>query len=186
MGRGQKKVSDLILLEVYERRKNIWTVAKELGMCGQSVHERLVKMGKMKRINVFTDKERSVLLEKYQTYKNIGKLNDLAKTLGRTKQFMCRQAKALGLTNQKSPKPYAEKEGSNPYNKYHARVRSLRGAPKMCEACGEDRPLKQYDWANMTGEYENPNDYKRLCKKCHRKYDKNRPTLAHKPKHTSK
>ena len=30
---------------------------------------------------------------------------------------------------------------------------------------------KEYEWANMTGDYDNPKDYKRMCKKCHHKQD---------------
>lgn len=176
---GRKKVSDDVLLESYSRTGNVWEVGKEVGMCGQSVHERLVRLGKITKMNVFTDAEKTILLNEYEAFKNKGRLDDLAKKMGRTKQFVCRQAKKLGLTNKKSYRPYAEKPDSNPYNKYHSRVRSLRGSPHKCEICGEDNPRKQYDWANMTGEYENPDDYKRMCKVCHRRYDKDRPMLAH-------
>lgn len=180
MGRGQKKVSDEILLKSYEKHGNLWKVASDIGLCGQTVHERLLRLKKITKMNVFTEREKNILLSEYSDFKSRGKLGDLAKKMGRTKPFICRQAKELGLTDQKSSRPYAERENSNPYNKYHARVRSLRGAPHKCEICGEDNPRKQYDWANMTGEYENPDDYKRMCKLCHRKYDKNRVMRAHK------
>ncbi len=176
---GSKKISDEMLLESYAKYGSIWKVAKEVGLCGQSVHERLVRLGKVNKLHVFTEAEKTILLNEYQAFKNIGRLDDLAKKMGRTKQFICRQAKMLGLTNPKSLHPYAEKEGSNPYYKYHCRVRTLRGSPHKCELCGEDNPRKQYDWANMTGEYENPDDYKRMCKICHRKYDKNRVMRMH-------
>jgi hypothetical protein len=28
-----------------------------------------------------------------------------------------------------------------------------------------------YDWANVSGDYDNPMDYRRLCRKCHRIQD---------------
>jgi hypothetical protein len=28
-----------------------------------------------------------------------------------------------------------------------------------------------YEWANLTGDYQNPADYRRLCVPCHRKFD---------------
>lgn len=180
MGRGQKKVSDEALLNSYSKRGSIWKVAEDVGLCGQTVHERLVRLGKINKMNIFTDEEKSTLMNEYSSFKSKGKLDDLAKKMGRTKQFICRQARIFGLTNQHSPKPYAEKSGSNPYSKYHARVRVLRGSPHKCEICGEDSHQKQYDWANMNGQYENPSDYKRMCKICHRKYDKNRVMRAHK------
>lgn len=179
MGRGQKKVSDEVILEAYGRLCNVWLVGKEVGLCGQSVHERLMKLKVVKKINVFTEKDKKKLQTKYQTYKDHGQLDVLAKDMGRTKQFICRQARKMGLTNQNSFRPYAEKKDSNPYAKYHARVRAKKGSPHKCEVCGEHSPLKQYDWANLTGKYEDPDDYKRMCKLCHRKYDKDRVMRAH-------
>lgn len=175
---GRKKVADGVLVEAYERLGSVWKVAEEVGLCGQTVHGRLGKIGKISPMNVFLDNDKAMLVREYEAYKNRGQLVLLAKKMGRTKQFICRQARELGLTNQKSPRPYAEKEGSNPYAKLHARVRSLRGSPHKCEMCGEDSIKKHYDWANLTGDYENPDDYKRMCRKCHREYDKNRPILT--------
>src|SRR5690349_5802220 len=40
-----RKVSDDVLLESYGRLKNIWKVAAEVGLCGQSINERLIKLG---------------------------------------------------------------------------------------------------------------------------------------------
>jgi len=176
---GNKKVSDEVLVDSYARLGNLWKVAEEVGLCGQAVHERLTRLGKIRPVNVFTEEEKELLRKEYESYKNRGNLESLAQKMGRTKQFICRQARILGLTNQKSSRPYAEKEGSNPYAKLHARVRALRGSPHKCEICGEGDPRKHYDWANMTGDYENPEDYKRMCRPCHRKHDKGRPMLAH-------
>lgn len=177
---GRKKVSDEVLVESYKKHGNVWLVADEVGMCGQSVHERLVRLGVANKMNVFTDKDREKLKEKYALFKSQGKLDNLAKELGRTKQFICRQARLFGLTNSKGPHPYARKEGANPYSRYHANVRSVKGCPHKCEVCGEDNPRKWYEWANMTGRYDDPEDYKRMCRTCHRKHDKNRVMLAHK------
>lgn len=181
MGRGNKKVSDDVLLEAYSRIGNVWKVAAEIGLCGQSVHERLVTLGKINKINAFSEADKDILLKEYKAFKSSGKLNELAARMGRTKQFICRQAKALGLTNQHPvEKEWLRKDGSNPYARDHARVRARRGRPCKCEVCGTDNPRKHYDWANLTGEYDNPADYKRMCKSCHKQYDKNRPMLAHK------
>ncbi len=58
------------------------------------------------------------------------------------------------------------------YTQHHNRVRQLRGTPQICEVCGsENDPKTIYDWANLTGKYEDPNDYKRMCRSCHSKYD---------------
>lgn len=53
----------------------------------------------------------------------------------------------------------------------HSRVERQRGKPQKCEECGTTDPLLTYDWANMTGQYDVIDDYKRLCRSCHRKND---------------
>jgi hypothetical protein len=54
----------------------------------------------------------------------------------------------------------------------HKRVNRLRGKPMLCEVCGSDGDLETiYDWANLTGNYQDINDYKRMCRSCHAKYD---------------
>jgi hypothetical protein len=175
MGRGNKLVEDRVLVETYQKTGSVWKTGEIVGLCGQSVHERLVKLGVAKKINVFGEKEKAVLLREYLKYRDRGQLSRLAKKMGRTKHFICRQAKGLGLTNQSAPRPYYEKYGANPYYKFHQRVRTMRGKPQKCEVCGTDDPSKLYEWANLTGDYGNPNDYKRMCRKCHRQYDKDRP-----------
>lgn len=52
----------------------------------------------------------------------------------------------------------------------HKRLYHRRGSPKLCEHCGTTT-ARSYDWANMTGAYEDPSDYKRLCRSCHWRYD---------------
>jgi len=60
------------------------------------------------------------------------------------------------------------------YFAFHARLPVRRGKPSKCEVCGTTDPQKHYDWANLTGRYEDMEDYKRMCRKCHRQYDKQR------------
>lgn len=53
----------------------------------------------------------------------------------------------------------------------HNWVEKHKGKPKKCEHCGTTK-AKQYDWANISGEYKRElNDFKRLCRSCHAKYD---------------
>lgn len=60
------------------------------------------------------------------------------------------------------------------YKGAHIRVGDRRGNPKSCEVCGTNDSNKWYEWANLTGNYPDPNDYKRMCRSCHRKFDKER------------
>ena len=54
---------------------------------------------------------------------------------------------------------------------FHKRLEREKGKPNICECCGNTN-AKQYDWANMTGKYSDSEDYKRLCKSCHIRYDR--------------
>jgi len=57
------------------------------------------------------------------------------------------------------------------YDAFHMRVIVKKGRPKKCELCGEDNPKIWYDWANLTGKFEDIEDYKRMCRKCHCQFD---------------
>lgn len=57
------------------------------------------------------------------------------------------------------------------YGTFHMRVRKQRGTPQKCEVCGRTDPEATYDWANLTGNYVDVNDYKRMCRSCHLLYD---------------
>lgn len=94
-----RKATNEQLIESYNRLGNIWKVADELDMCGQSVHERLKKIGIQKSINIFTDADYDYLKKNYISYLLDGKLQQLADEMGRTKQFICRKADELGLTD---------------------------------------------------------------------------------------
>ena len=65
------------------------------------------------------------------------------------------------------------------YSGYHRRMEAMYGKPKKCAACGVEDDTKVYDWANLTGEYDDPNDYKRMCRSCHAKYDKKIENIKH-------
>ena len=54
---------------------------------------------------------------------------------------------------------------------FHKRVENLAGKPNICVICETTDKDKIYDWACLTGKYEDINDYKRLCRSCHKKYD---------------
>src|SRR5262245_38684751 len=54
---------------------------------------------------------------------------------------------------------------------YHRRLEALYGKPKRCDRCGTEDPKCIYDWANLTGNYNDLTDYMRMCRSCHRKHD---------------
>ena len=58
------------------------------------------------------------------------------------------------------------------YSGLHKWVRRKLGTPRYCEHC-KSRDEKAYDWAHKTHIYKrNLNDWIRLCRKCHKKYDR--------------
>jgi hypothetical protein len=58
------------------------------------------------------------------------------------------------------------------YAGLHAWVRKHLGTPDKCEHCGTTM-AKIFDWANKSHEYKRElDDWIRLCRKCHKKYDK--------------
>ena len=73
---------------------------------------------------------------------------------------------------QRGPRNSSWKGDSATYHAFHRRVDAVRGKPTKCDVCGLDDPQARYDWANLTGNYADPADYKRMCKKCHAKYDR--------------
>ena len=58
------------------------------------------------------------------------------------------------------------------YTAFHARLYRNAGQPKKCDRCGTTDPSKTYDWANLTGHYDDPSDYQRMCRSCHHRYDR--------------
>ena len=74
----------------------------------------------------------------------------------------------FGCIREKHPMWKGDKAG---YAAMHYRVKRVRGAPKKCEICGKEGGNEKYHWANLTGNFSNTNDYKRMCVSCHRKYD---------------
>lgn len=60
------------------------------------------------------------------------------------------------------------------YSAFHRRLDAKFGRIKKCDVCGTNDETRWYDWANLTGDYKNINDYKRMCRQCHRQYDESR------------
>ena len=55
----------------------------------------------------------------------------------------------------------------------HCWLRVNYGKPNFCEACGRSDDKSFYDWANINNHIYNRNrdEFVRMCKSCHRKYD---------------
>lgn len=59
------------------------------------------------------------------------------------------------------------------YAAMHKRVEAARGKPAHCSVCDTTKPTR-YEWANLTGRYDDMHDYVRMCVSCHRRFDHRR------------
>ena len=89
--------------------------------------------------------------------------------LFRRNGYKCRVA---AKRDQRGEKNHMWKGTDAVYSSMHERVYNLLGHPCKCEICGATEPSKRYEWANVTGDYNDVNGYKRMCVPCHRKFDK--------------
>ena len=60
-------------------------------------------------------------------------------------------------------------DGASKYA-FHRRLYSRLGKPRYCSVCGT-RDAKHYDYANLTGNYQDIGDYAPMCRSCHWKFD---------------
>lgn len=117
---------------------------------------------------------------------------EIGKNYGTTQKVVFSWFKKLGIKsrvafkrNQRGPNNHYWKGDEATYAAFHHRVESQRGKPKLCMVCGNlNAPV--YEWANLTGRYEDVNDYTRMCRPCHRAYDKNRKNSSRHVKRTAK
>lgn len=111
-------------------------------------------------------------------YDNGATQTEIATAEGLTQKIIWKLMKRHGLTarvaakrDQQGSKNHMWKGGDASYKAFHQRMYKSKGQPKTCEVCGSTGGRKTYDWANLTGKYDDPKDYKRMCRSCHSKYD---------------
>lgn len=79
-------------------------------------------------------------------------------------------ARVAAKREQSGPKNSRWRGASASYAALHLRVEAARGKPSCCDDCGTTT-AKRFEWANLTGNYADVSDYKRLCCSCHHKMD---------------
>lgn len=107
--------------------------------------------------------------------------HEVAVKFGTTQKVVWRALHKFGIPvrkaikrDQRGEKNSTWKGSAACYTAFHARVTAAKGQPKRCDVCGTDDPSRRYDWANLTGDYADIDDYKRMCRSCHRQYDRKR------------
>jgi hypothetical protein len=94
-----KKATDEQLLEEYKKTGSVWSTAAKFGMCGQSVHERMVKLNAIPQWK-WTKEEDELLIQFYdRAGENKTFLNEAEAILKRHKTNICRRARKFNLTN---------------------------------------------------------------------------------------
>jgi hypothetical protein len=98
---NKRKVSDEVLLKLYNELNSVWKVGAEVGLCGQSVYERIVKLKDISKPPEYTEEQIQLIIKTYQNgfKKGDGILDSLVLSLGKSKANVSRKAKRLGLTN---------------------------------------------------------------------------------------
>lgn len=103
---------------------------------------------------------------------------EIAAILHTTQKVVWRFMKANGITartackrNQWGERNHSWKGELASYKAMHQRLTVRFGKLKRCEQCGTTDKRRSYDWANLTGDYGDVTDYRRLCRSCHWKLD---------------
>jgi len=136
---SRRKASDEQIVESYTRLHNIWKVGAELGMCGQSVWERLKRLG-YKDKNKWTEEQLAILKCYYATGKDKPvELYGLVVILGKHQSNISRKARELGLTSRKRTKSVAIKlamsQRMKQYLSENGHPNDSR-EPRTCPICG--------------------------------------------------
>lgn len=105
-------------------------------------------------------------------------LVEVGTAVGLSKRSVLRVMVAAGIPR-RSRRKRDQSGAANPrwkgaaakYNALHRRVEVQRGKPSRCMRCGFDDPAARYEWANLTGQYDDLSDYERMCVPCHRRFD---------------
>ena len=104
---------------------------------------------------------------------------EIAAVLGTTQKVIWRlmvrhgiETRVAAKRDQRGAKNSTWGFSSVTYAAYHKRVEVERGRPQKCEVCGYEGADRRYDWANLTGRYDRAEDYRRMCRSCHRKHDR--------------
>ena len=86
------------------------------------------------------------------------------------------QRRAAAKRNQAGENNHMWKGDGASYGALHMRVEAAKGKPKLCSQCGATEG--RFEWANLTGNYTDIEDYARMCVYCHRAFDAGRRAVT--------
>ena len=128
----------------------------------------------MNKYDYFPPCSKSVLSrlyrEKMHTYREIAVILEVSvKRIQTAMKYFGIVPRKAAPRNQQGENNANWKGDTAGYSSLHRRLYSNQ--PDCCEECGTTDKDKTYDWANLTGNYSDPKDYKRMCRSCHCKHD---------------
>ena len=86
--------------DAYAKTGSVWAAGKLLGVSGQNFHQHMRKHGIPSNKRYITDADRDAIREYYQICpRSEFDLAALASSIGRTKALVCREARAMGVTD---------------------------------------------------------------------------------------
>jgi hypothetical protein len=91
------------------------------------------------------------------------------------------KARVAAKRDQRGPQNHMWRGNDANYQALHLRVESARGKPSRCERCSRTDSDGRYEWANLTGNYADVDDYERMCVLCHRRFDAERRAITGRP-----
>ena len=81
------------------------------------------------------------------------------------------KARVAAKRNQLGPANSSWRGDLAGYHAFHRRLYAKFGKPKSCSVCGSADTARSYDYANLTGRYQDIEDFAAMCRSCHWKYD---------------
>jgi hypothetical protein len=122
-----KKATDQQIRNAYAATGSVWKAASVLGMCGQSVHERMKRLGITLNNPPFSSAELDRLRGEHEAHADAGTLDLLAVSMGRPKTSLCLAAKRIGLTRKDRTREYLAEGLSVRLRAWHATHEHPRG-----------------------------------------------------------
>ena len=143
-------------------------IAKHLGRSYHSIRLRAQILGIIRPNWNWNKKDVCFLKENYGILLN----EEIERLLNRSKFAIRLKANELGLNGIRAGERSCHWKGDSAgYTALHYRLRNIRGSPQKCEICGRTEDGLYHEWANLTGNYADIYDYKRMCRSCHRRFD---------------
>ncbi len=137
-----KKATDEQLRLSYERLQSCRKVSQQFGMCPQSVHERLSRLGVYmpKNVRPWTADDDAIIIAEYPKHRAAGTVKQLAMRMGREYFTLATRASKLGLGDSHVPKRWLRKikDETHARQVFNEFKRSSLGLLQFCAKYGID------------------------------------------------